>query len=208
MRGGTMTNIFKGVKEAVSTRDAASFYGIKVSRNGMCQCPFHNDKHPSMKVDNRFHCFGCGADGDVINFVQQMFGLSPLDATKKLIADFNLPIDIKASYKPTDKVKKLNTEEEELRAFQLYKRDALNYLHEYYYILHCAKRDYAPHTPEELENCNPLFEEALHNLDMIDVMIEELENTTLNEQLDFMNTYKEVIARVKNRVNELNNTRD
>lgn len=196
-------SIFKEVKEAVSTKDAASFYGIKVSRNGMCVCPFHPDKNPSMKVDNRFHCFGCGADGDVINFVERMYGLSPIDAVKKLVVDFNLSIDLKASYKPVKEVIKPNKEQEELRAFQLYKRDALNYLHEYYYILHCAKRDYAPSAPEELENCNPLFEEALHNLDTIDAMIEEIENTTLKEQLDFMNTYKEVLARVKSRVTEL-----
>lgn len=196
-------SIFKDVKEAVSTKDAASFYGIKVTRNGMCVCPFHPDKNPSMKVDNRFHCFGCGADGDVINFVERMYGLSPINAAKKLVADFNLAIDVKASYKPVKEVVKLTKEQEELRAFQLYKRDALNYLHEYYYILHCAKRDYAPHTPEELENCNPLFEESLHNLDMIDAMIEEIENRTLNEQLDFINTYKEVLARVKSRVTEL-----
>ena len=48
-------NIFNDVMEAVSVRDAASFYGIKVNRNRMCICPFHNDRNPSMKVDKRFH---------------------------------------------------------------------------------------------------------------------------------------------------------
>ena len=33
----------------------------------MACCPFHDDKHPSMKVDRRFHCFGCQTDGDVID---------------------------------------------------------------------------------------------------------------------------------------------
>ena len=58
------SNVFEAVKQSVTTRQAAEHYGIRVNRNGMCVCPFHNDKNPSMKVDKRFHCFGCQADGD------------------------------------------------------------------------------------------------------------------------------------------------
>ena len=83
-------NIFKSVKEAVSVMDAASFYGIKINRSGLCNCLFHNDKTPSMKVDIRYYCFGCGATGDVIDFVCKLFGLSPLDAAKKIAMDFNI----------------------------------------------------------------------------------------------------------------------
>ena len=59
-------------------------------------------------------------------------------------------------------------------------------------------------TPEEFENCHPLFEEALQNIDMIDWMIEELENSTLEKQIVFLNTYKGVIAHVKGRIAEIN----
>ena len=52
----------------------------------MC-CPFHGDKHPSMKVDSRFHCFACQADGDVIDFVGRLFQLSPYKAVEKLKND-------------------------------------------------------------------------------------------------------------------------
>ena len=43
-----------------------------------------------MKLDERFHCFGCGADGDVIDLTARMFRLSPLEAVHKLIQDFGL----------------------------------------------------------------------------------------------------------------------
>ncbi|MEF2729923.1 MAG: CHC2 zinc finger domain-containing protein, partial [Faecalibacterium sp.] len=56
-------NVFEAVKQSVTTRQAAEHFGIRVGRNGMCVCPFHADKNPSMKVDRRFHCFGCQADG-------------------------------------------------------------------------------------------------------------------------------------------------
>ena len=71
-------NVFEAVKLSVSTREVAAFYGIEVKRNGMACCPFHDDKNPSMKVDQRFHCFGCGADGDVIDFTAKLFDLDPI----------------------------------------------------------------------------------------------------------------------------------
>ncbi len=70
-------NVFEAVKQSVTTRQAAEHYGIRVGRNGMCVCPFHDDKNPSMKVDRRFHCFGCQADGDVIDFVSRLETSAP-----------------------------------------------------------------------------------------------------------------------------------
>ena len=48
-------NVFEAVKQSVTTRQAAEHYGIRVGRNGMACCPFHNDKTPSMKLDRRYH---------------------------------------------------------------------------------------------------------------------------------------------------------
>lgn len=88
-----MNNIFQQVKREVTTLDAAQAYGIEVRRNGMACCPFHDDRHPSMKVDERYHCFACGEDGDVIDFVGGLFGLRPIDAARKLAQDFGVPVD-------------------------------------------------------------------------------------------------------------------
>ena len=54
-------NVFEVVKENVTARQAAEAYGLKVGRTGMACCPFHLDKSPSMKLDERYYCFGCGA---------------------------------------------------------------------------------------------------------------------------------------------------
>lgn len=202
-------NIFSEVKDAVSTKDVASFYGIKINKHNMCLCPFHPDKHPSMKIDKYYYCFACGEKGDVINFVSKLHGLSPLDAAKQMIKDFNLNISTlpETNYKSkplTPEEQQARQEKEQLRAFQLYKRDALFSLHRYYDLLHCAKRDLAPKTPEEFETTNPLFDEAVMNLEKIDWMIETLETVTLQEQIDFLNTYKEVIVYVNNRIENWN----
>lgn len=83
-------NVFEAVKQNVTTRQAAELYGIPVSRNGMAVCPFHNDKNPSMKLDRRFHCFGCQADGDAVDFVSRLFELPSKDAAMKLADDLGL----------------------------------------------------------------------------------------------------------------------
>ena len=86
-------NVFEAVKQSVTTRQAASYYGIRVGRNGMACCPFHNDRTPSMKVDSRYYCFGCGASGDVIDFAASLHGLGKRDAAVRLAEDFSIPYD-------------------------------------------------------------------------------------------------------------------
>lgn len=63
--------------------------GIELKRSGTRLsglCPFHQDRTPSFFVfqDNKFKCFGCQESGDVIDFVQKMYGLSFRDALKHL----------------------------------------------------------------------------------------------------------------------------
>ena len=86
-------NVFEAVKQSVTTRQAAEHYGIHVGRNGMACCPFHNDKTPSMKLDRRYHCFGCGADGDVIDFTAALYGLGKKEAAVQQSSDTESGMD-------------------------------------------------------------------------------------------------------------------
>ena len=88
-------NIFKEIKEYLTALQAAEQYGIKINRNKMACCPFHDDHHPSMKIDQNYYCFACGAKGDVIDFTSRLFGISQFEAAQKLITDFGLPISLK-----------------------------------------------------------------------------------------------------------------
>ena len=50
-------------------------------------CPFHRDRTPSFRIydgGRRFHCFGCGATGDVLDFVQRAYGTILPEAAKLL----------------------------------------------------------------------------------------------------------------------------
>jgi len=87
------------VKENLSIVDVARFYGLEVNRGGFANCPFHDDKNPSMKLYEKhgepddFYCFGCGAGGDVINLVSKLFNILPLESAHKLAHDFGIEID-------------------------------------------------------------------------------------------------------------------
>ena len=73
----------------------AGFYGCRSNGRGLCICPFHSDKHPSMKIyphNKGYYCFSCGSGGDVITFVGKLYGLDNEAAAKKIIEDFALPI--------------------------------------------------------------------------------------------------------------------
>ena len=87
-------DLFTQIKMAVSVKEAAEYYGLKVNRGNMVCCPFQNDRTPSMKLnEDYFYCFGCGATGDVIDLVARLFNLSSYDAAKKLAYDFEIDPD-------------------------------------------------------------------------------------------------------------------
>ena len=86
--------LFETIKETVTVGQAAEYYGMKIGRNNMICCPFHNDHYPSMKLNTTYYyCFGCGATGDVIQFVANLFGLSNYEAAKKIAVDFGITPD-------------------------------------------------------------------------------------------------------------------
>lgn len=83
------------IKAAVTMPEVCAAYGIEVDRKGFCKCPFHQEKTGSMKIyPDGYKCYGCGAAGDQIAFVQQFFNLSFSDAQKKLNDDFRLGLPI------------------------------------------------------------------------------------------------------------------
>lgn len=84
-------SIFKEVKEHLSIKEVARYYGITTNRSGFTKCPFYKERTPSMKIyDDHFYCFSCQCGGDVISLTSQLFSLSQLEATKKLQADFGI----------------------------------------------------------------------------------------------------------------------
>ena len=84
-------NIVDVIGQAVSLKKTGGNY------KGLC--PFHNEKTPSFSVSDSkqmFYCFGCGASGDVFEFVQRYYNLDFPAALEKLAGQYG--VDIKGSY--------------------------------------------------------------------------------------------------------------
>ena len=159
-------NLFAAVKETVSTRDAAVRYGLHVSHSGMCVCPFHADKNPSMKLDERFHCFGCQADGDVISFTARLFHVSPKDAAQRLANDFGIRYSASIPYTVR---KRPETAEE---VFERQFAHCYQVLTAYRNQLVEWRELYAPQTPTEA--WHPRFTEALREITQVEYQLDLL----------------------------------
>ena len=81
------------IKATTNMEDVIKAYGISI-RNGMCRCPFHDDRKPSMKVyRDGAHCFTCARQWDVFAFVMDMEHCDFRTAYKKLGGDFSASKD-------------------------------------------------------------------------------------------------------------------
>lgn len=189
-------NVFEAVKQSVTTRQAAEYYGVRVNRGGMALCPFHNDKAPSMKVDRRFYCFGCQADGDVIDFVAKLYSLSGKEAAVKLAGDFSVSHDARGNGPPVKKParRKLSGE---LRLRQARQR-CFRVLSDYYYLLGEWKTEYAP-APGDAQ-WHPLFEEALREQEHTGYLLDVFLYGTAEEKAALTAEQGKEVRRIEQRI--------
>ena len=159
-------NVFETVKQSVTIREAAERYGIEVKRGGMACCPFHDDKNPSMKLNEEyFYCFGCGATGDVIDLTARLYNLSPKEAAEKLAQDFGLIYDSQAPPR-----RNYVHQKTEARKFREDRQRCYRVLSDYYYLLKKWEADRSPRTPEE--EPHPRFVEAIQKKTYVEYLLD------------------------------------
>lgn len=170
-------NIFETAKAAVPVRQAAEHYGLKVNRIGMACCPFHHDRHPSLKLNEEyFFCFGCGATGDVIDFAARLFDLGSYEAAQRLAVDFGISTEpgqsVAVPHKPKHPhIRQLR--EDEMLCFRV--------LTDYLHLLEDWKVWYAPKMPDD--DLDDRFVEACQMLDRIEYLTDILTVSDLEERV-------------------------
>lgn len=170
-------DLFTQIKMGFSVKEAAEYYGLEVNRGNMVCCPFHNDRTPSMKLnEDYFYCFGCGATGDVIDLVAKLFNLSSYDAAKKLAYDFGIDPDKPPAAAALRKPKYPLAE-----AFQKEELHCQRILYDYLHLLEHWKVQYAPKTPED--TLDDRFVEACQMLDYIEYLADILTVGNLEERV-------------------------
>ena len=179
-------NVFGTVKTNINTREAAERYGVEVNRYGKALCPFHNDRNPSLFVDDdHYYCYACGEHGDVIDFTAKLFGLKLYEAAQKLAYDFGITQD-----KPPDKAiqEKLNRKSEAQRLRENEKL-CFSALLEYMKLLQTWMVVCAPRTPED--DVDSRFTEACHWLSYVEYLVDLLimgDSYERTEVIDMMMT--------------------
>ena len=162
----------------------------------MCRCPFHDDSTPSMKLDRRYYCFGCGATGDVIDFVSQLRGIGSKEAAILLAQDFAIPYEDSAG--KTNRPRQQNTDEQN---YQHMERYCSRVLLDYYQLLCRWKEDYAPQTPEN--GYHPRFVEALQKLSLVEYLLDELLGGDIQARASVVIEYGEEVRKIEQRMAEL-----
>ena len=138
--------LFETVKNSVTVKQAAEHYGCKVNRGDMICCPFHDDRHPSMKLNkDYFYCFGCGA-------------------AKKLAYDFGIDPD-----KPPAAMA-LNKPHTLARAFRDDEMYCQRVLCDYLHLLERWKVEYAPQSPED--ELDDRFVEACQMMEYVNYLLD------------------------------------
>ena len=89
------------IKQSLDLREVVARYGLEPDRHGYVKCPFHAEKTGSMKVwPDHYKCFGCGAHGDVISFVQNYEHTEFAETMETLNRDFSLGLPFGSSETP------------------------------------------------------------------------------------------------------------
>lgn len=181
-----MSDIFKFVKSYVTAKEVAIHYGFQPNHSDLICCPFHNDKHPSMKVDRRFYCFSCGAQGDAIDFVSRYFGIGLKEAAEKILSDFGIALMSESVINPKENIPIAQYQEKQLELPEVIRR-----------LLRC--RDRITSKMQELapvlmdgEWSNAFVDEIDANV-RVTYLIDGLLFGARDECMEFYNFYKEGI---------------
>ncbi len=201
-------NVFEAVKENITARQAAEMYGLKVTRKGMACCPFHQDRTPSMKFDKRFHCFGCGADGDAIDFIADYFGLSKLDAAKKLAEEFGLQVEDDRRNSGQTSVKPKPPPVDPQKEAAEWISQAIRTLIDYRWLLRDFEECDRPQSMDEDFDDHPLFCLALQQKDYIDYLIDELMDCGKDQYVEMKKSCGKEVDKIAKRLGRFNAGRE
>lgn len=162
-------NYAEEIKSRIKMPEMVRFYGLTPNRQNRVACPFHGGKNPNLGIRDAYcHCFKCGYKADVIKFVQDFFGLSFQEALAKVNDDFalGLPIGEKVDKRRAIDEAKRRYDERMARKRQQERIDGLkkncfDKVEEFARL----EKNRLKHAPRLGEEFDPLFVEALKNMD-------------------------------------------
>ena len=194
-----MSELFKSVKAAVTARQAAERYGLKVNRFSMSCCPFHDDRNPSMKLDDRYYCFSCGATGDAVDLTARLLKLTPKAAALRLAADFGIEVSENKNKHKVVVAKTAAAKNAKERQAGDWANYAIRVLTDYLWRLRDYEKKHAPKSMNEKE-WHPLFCEALNRKNFIEYALDELLAAGSSDHDELRRVFGKEVERVEKRL--------
>ena len=189
-----MEDVFEKIRNEVSMKEIADYYGISFDRGGMACCPFHEDKTPSLKLyDDHFYCFGCGEHGDAASFVSRLYGLRQIDAAKMISRDFGLHLFDKEFASPIKK------EISEKQIYHEWIKQAIETVSHYISVLCEWRAEFAPHDHNAVPD--KLFIESLNNMAYAEYIRDILKFGSYDDRKEMYQNGKDIINKMQERVN-------
>lgn len=201
-KGGIIitSNVFQIVKANVTARQAAEMYGLKVDRKGMACCPFHHDKSPSMKLDERYYCFGCGVTGDAVDFTMQLLGLRPKEAAFRLAADFGISILDEKTPARRPVSPQMKPRPDPKKEAEDWINHAMKNLIDYRWLLKEWEETDAPQSMDEEWDQRSLFCEAIQQKSYVDYLLDELMGCNREQIIEMQNSCRREVERIEKRL--------
>ncbi|VUZ27414.1 CHC2 zinc finger domain-containing protein [Acetobacterium wieringae] len=177
-----MIDPFDHIRRTVNIEEVARRYGLEINRQGKMLCPFHDDHKPSVSFkNNRYFCWVCSSKGSSIDLVAKLFDLEPLEAVKKISADFGLNLDFKGEYRPdTAKMQEIERERQLRDAFNNWIDKTYS---DYAQLARYYWQNMQKYKPvNETDGFHPLYTEALHRWEPINHIMDILLKGTQEEK--------------------------
>jgi hypothetical protein len=148
-----------------------------IGKHGRTNCPIHNGKDDNFcYTKNVYHCWTCGAKGNVIGFVMDLFDLQFAAAIKKINDDFslNIPLNKTLTYRQKEairqrlqEIRKENDKEQKRKQAEM---DGYDSLMDEYVQMDRIREKFAPKTPDE--PLNNTYVLAMHRLPVIEYRLD------------------------------------
>jgi len=196
------TDLFSQIKNSLDLAVVLDYYGIQVNSRNYTLCPFHQEKTPSFRVDankNTYHCFGCGEHGTVIDFVMKYFGLSNIDAVRRLNQDFGLNLISEGNPVGAANCRSPQESKKLIADFEKWEKRAFVTVSSYFRTLQFLGEQIFIYNVEYFEKYLPEVENIVFVENLLDLMIENIHD--FRKQAEFYEDYGEVVEAIEHKYN-------
>jgi len=168
-----MNNFSEIILDKVTVSEVLSKYGYHPNNSKRIPCMIHNGKNKNFGYTEKvYHCFVCGARGNAITLVMELFGLDFKGAVSKMNEDFDLGLKYRKmtpKERAAEKEKAINRQQE--REIKEIKHREYMEVTRVYKFLSKARKERFP--KNETEEPDPVFVYAVHNLREIENWLDE-----------------------------------